>query len=313
MLKQRIITATLLATLVVLAVFELPSTYFSLLIAVVVLIGANEWLNLTKVTDIKKRILFFASLIGAMLFIHLWTYLLEALSPLMDYLAERFKFVLEDIRKQSGLLEWLMLPAILFWVIAMLSIRNSPEGVLKLELSPFKQAVIGWFVLLMGWMALSRLHAFYGAGTTIYFLALIWVADIAAYFTGKKWGKNKLSPDISPGKTIEGMYGALGASVVYSLIVLITVSAMTGNGLNEKLAIMSIADFVLLSVLSVLISIYGDLFFSAVKRRADVKDSGSLLPGHGGILDRIDSLLAAAPLFYAGFTLKGFELEMLFQ
>lgn len=312
MLKQRIITATLLATLVVLAVFELSNTYFSLLIALVILLGANEWLNLTKVTDTKKRILFFCLLIGSMLFIHFWTYFLEALSPLMDYLAEKYKFVLEDIRKQSGLLEWLMLPAILFWVIVMLAIRNSPEDALKLELSSFKEAAIGWFILLMSWMALSRLHSFYGAGTTIYFLVLIWVADIAAFFTGKKWGKNKLSPDISPGKTIEGMYGALGASVIYSLVILITVGAMSG-GLGEKLTIMSIADFVLLSVLSVLISIYGDLFFSAVKRRAGVKDSGSLLPGHGGILDRIDSLIAAAPLFYAGFTLKGFELELLFS
>jgi phosphatidate cytidylyltransferase len=313
MLKQRIITATLLATFVVLAVFELPNIYFSLLIALIILIGANEWLNLTLVTDTKKRILFFTLLISSMLFIHLWTYFLEALAPLMDYLAEKFKFVLEDIRKQSGLIDWLMLPAILFWIITMLSIRNSPEGVLKLELSPFKQAAIGWFILLMSWMALSRLHSFYGAGTTMYFLVLIWVADIAAFFTGKKWGKNKLSPEISPGKTIEGMYGALGASIVYSLVVLITVGAMTGNGLGEKLAIVSIADFTLLSVLSVLISIYGDLFFSTVKRRAGVKDSGSLLPGHGGVLDRIDSLIAAAPLFYAGFTLKGFELEMLFQ
>ena len=313
MLKQRIITATLLATFVVLAVFELPNDYFSLLIALIILVGAHEWLNLTGVTDKKKRALFFVALIGSMLFIHFWTYLLEIAAGTLDFLAEKYKFVLEDVRKQSGLLEWLMLPAIIFWVIAMLSIRNSPEGVLKLELSPFKQAAIGWFILLMSWMALSRLHSFYGAGTTMYFLVLIWVADIAAFFTGKKWGKNKLSPEISPGKTVEGMYGALGASIVYALAVLITVSAMTGNGLGEKLAIMSIADFTLLSVLSVLISIYGDLFFSAVKRRAGVKDSGSLLPGHGGILDRIDSLIAAAPLFYAGFTLKGFELEMLFQ
>jgi phosphatidate cytidylyltransferase len=313
MLKQRIITATLLATLVVLAVFELSNTYFSLLIAIIILIGANEWLNLTKVIDIKKRLLFFSLLIFSMLFIYFWTYFLEAISPLMDFLAEKFKFILDDIRKQSGVLEWLMLPAIIFWVIAMLAIRNSPEGVLQLKISPFKEAAIGWFILLMSWMALSRLHSFYGAGTTIYFLALIWVADIAAFFTGKKWGKNKLSPEISPGKTIEGMYGALASSVIYSLVILITVSVMTGNGLSEKLAIMSIADFVLLSVLSVLISIYGDLFFSAVKRRAGVKDSGSLLPGHGGVLDRIDSLIAAAPLFYAGFTLKGFELELLFS
>ncbi len=295
MLKQRIITATLLATLVVLAVFELPSTYFSLLIAVIVLIGANEWLNLTKVTNFKMRGVFFVSLIGAMLFIHLWTYLLEAMAPLMDYLAEKFKFVMEDIRNQSGLLEWLALPAVFFWVLTMMVIRNSPEGVLQLELSPFKQAFIGWFVLLMSWMFLSRLRAFFGSEMTLYFLLLIWVADIAAFFVGKKWGKTKLSPEISPGKTVEGMYGALGSAIVCGIALSLI------DGFEQP---MIIADFILLSVLTVLISVYGDLFFSVVKRRAGVKDSGSLLPGHGGILDRIDSLCAAIPLFYAGIYLE---------
>ncbi|MSR16891.1 MAG: phosphatidate cytidylyltransferase [Methylococcaceae bacterium] len=295
MLKQRIITATLLATLVVLAVFELPSTYFSLLIAVIVLIGANEWLNITKVTNFKMRGVFFVSLIGAMLFIHLWTYLLEAMAPLMDYLAEKFKFVMEDIRNQSGILEWLALPAVFFWVLTMMVIRNSPAGVLQLELSPFKQAFIGWFVLLMSWMFLSRLRTFFGSEMTMYFLLLIWVADIAAFFVGKTWGKIKLSPEISPGKTIEGMYGALGSSVICAGILVLIMQ------FQEP---MIIADFILLSVLTVLISVYGDLFFSVVKRRADVKDSGSLLPGHGGILDRIDSLCAAIPLFYAGIYLE---------
>ena len=295
MLKQRIITATLLATLVVLAVFELPSTYFSLLIAVIVLIGANEWLNLTKVTNFKMRGVFFVSLIGAMLFIHLWTYLLEAMAPLMDYLAEKFKFVMEDIRNQSGLLEWLALPAVFFWVLTMMVIRNSPEGVLELELSPFKQAFIGWFVLLMSWMFLSRLRAFFGSEMTMYFLLLIWVADIAAFFVGKKWGKTKLSPEISPGKTVEGMYGALGSAIVCGIALSLI------DGFEQP---MIIADFILLSVLTVLISVYGDLFFSVVKRRAGAKDSGSLLPGHGGILDRIDSLCAAIPLFYAGIYLE---------
>ncbi len=295
MLKQRIITATLLATLVVLAVFELSSSYFSLLIAFIVLVGANEWLNLTKVTNFKIRGVFFVSLIGAMLFIHLWTYLLEALAPLMDYLAEKFKFVMEDIRNQSGLLEWLALPAVVFWVLTMTIIRNAPAEVLKLELSPFKQALIGWFVLLMSWMFLSRLRAFFGSEMTLYFLILIWAADVAAYFVGKKWGKTKLSPEISPGKTVEGMYGALGSAVICAGVLVLIMQ------FQEP---MIIADFILLSILTVLISIYGDLFFSVVKRRADAKDSGSLLPGHGGILDRIDSIVAAIPLFYAGIYLE---------
>ncbi|HCT99080.1 MAG TPA: phosphatidate cytidylyltransferase, partial [Methylococcaceae bacterium] len=210
MLKQRIITATLLATLVVLAVFELPSMYFSLVIALITLLGANEWLNLTNVTSPLRRGFFFAALIGAMLFIHSWTYLLEAAAHLLDYLAEKYKFQMDDIRNQSGLLEWLALPAVLFWILTMMVIRNSPQGALSLELSVCKQGFIGWFVLLMSWMFLSRLRTFFGEEMTLYFLALIWVADIAAFFVGKKWGTVKLSPEISPGKTVQGMYGALG-------------------------------------------------------------------------------------------------------
>ncbi|MDD5125790.1 phosphatidate cytidylyltransferase, partial [Methylovulum sp.] len=119
---------------------------------------------------------------------------------------------------------------------------------------------------------------------------LIWTADVAAYFVGKKFGTVKLSPDISPGKTVQGMYGALISGAVCGVIL----------SLIFKFPMMIASDFVLLSALTVLVSIYGDLFFSVVKRQRGVKDSGSLLPGHGGILDRIDSVVAAAPFFYAG-------------
>lgn len=299
MLKQRIITATLLATLMVLAVFQLPPYYFSLLIAIVMLFGAYEWLNLTHVTDFKKRLVFFSALIFMMLFIHAWTYFLEALAHLLDYLAEKYKFVLEDIRYQSGLLEWFAIPAVLFWIIAMLVIRNAPHDLLSRKFSPFKTALVGWFIFLMTWFFLSRLRILYGSEMVFYFFMLIWVADIAAFIVGKKWGTIQLAPDISPGKTVQGMYAALGSAVVCAL----TLSLIMGFK-NP----MVVADFTLLSILTVLTSIYGDLFFSVIKRRAGVKDSGSLLPGHGGVLDRIDSLCAAIPLFYAGIYLEAYGL-----
>lgn len=144
-------------------------------------------------------------------------------------------------------------------------------------------------MLLSAWMFLSRLRALYGSEMTMYFLILIWIADIAAYFTGKKWGTIKLSPEISPGKTVAGLYGAL----VSGLICAVVLSLIYG------FQIMIAADFVVLSTLTVLISIYGDLFVSVVKRQCGAKDSGTLLPGHGGVLDRIDSLIAAIPFFYA--------------
>lgn len=296
MLKQRIITAIILATVVISAVLMLPSDYFSLLIAMIVLIGAWEWLSLINVTSPVKRGVFIGTLVFAMLFLHLWTYILEALVPVMDYLAETFKFQMEDIRKQSGILEWLVIPAVLFWVLAMLLIRKAPAELLTITIRPRYQALIGWGVLLASWMFLSRLRTFYGAELSLYLLVLIWAADIAAYFSGKRWGKTKLSPDISPGKTVEGMYGALTSAAVCALVLCIALSVAYG----KPVTIMVASDLVLLSVITVLVSIYGDLFFSLAKRRVGVKDSGTILPGHGGVLDRIDSLIAATPVFYAG-------------
>ncbi len=296
MLKQRIITAAILATMIVSAVFMLPSDYFSLLIATIVLIGAWEWLNLIDITSPAKRGLFLGTLIFAMLFIHLWTYILEALVPTFDYLAEKYKFQMEDIRKQSGLLEWLIIPAVLFWLLVMLLIRKAPLELLGLQLRLRYKALIGWGVLLASWMFLSRLRAFYGSEMTLYLLLLIWAADIAAYFSGKKWGKTKLAPDISPGKTVEGVYGALVSAAVCAIILCIALSIVYGKPVTFMVA----GDLILLSIITVQISVYGDLFFSLVKRQRGVKDSGNLLPGHGGVLDRIDSLIAAAPIFYAG-------------
>ena len=124
----------------------------------------------------------------------------------------------------------------------------------------------------------------------MYFFVLIWSADIAAYFAGKKFGKTKLAIEISPGKTLEGLYGALVSAVVVGLCFT----------LSFGFSVMSISDFLMLSVITVLVSVYGDLFFSAAKRIRGVKDSGTILPGHGGLLDRLDSVIAAIPVFYAG-------------
>ncbi|MGR8978804.1 MAG: phosphatidate cytidylyltransferase [Gammaproteobacteria bacterium] len=289
MLLQRIITAIILATVTALAVFLLPIDYFSLVLGAIALLGAWEWLNLIGVDSGAKRGLFFVGLIVPMLGIHFWPQFLQVLFILI----EKLNLGLPDIRYYSGVLEWLVIPPILFWILAMILIRNLPSTLLKLEMRLRYKALIGWFVLLAAWMFLSRLRTLYGAEITMYLFVLIWAADIAAYFTGKKWGKTRLAPEISPGKTVEGMYGAIASAVVCGIGLDLIFKVY-----NSKLII--VADFIILSVLTVLLSIYGDLFFSLVKRRRGVKDSGALLPGHGGILDRIDSLIAAIPFFYAG-------------
>lgn len=282
MLLQRIITASILVPLVVLAVLKLPAEYFSLLMALITLLAAWEWTNLAGIQSILKRGLFLLGLIVPMLGIHFWTQLLEIIAQAIQ--------MSTDVREYSGALEWLVIPPVLFWVLVMIILRNAPTGVLKLELKTSYKGLMGWFVLLAAWMFLTRLRAFYGAEMALYFLVLIWAADILAYFVGKKYGKTKLAVEISPGKTVAGMVGALAAGAVCALVLSLI------YGFNPLVA----SDFVLLSVLTVLISIYGDLFFSVAKRLRGVKDSGTLLPGHGGILDRIDSIIAAAPFFYAG-------------
>jgi len=281
MLIQRIITASILAALISLAVFKLPTDYFSLLIGLITLVAAWEWSNLAGITSWFKRVLFLLILILPMLGIYFWTQFLELVAQATDW---------TDVRDYSGALEWLVIPPVLFWIVVMILIRNTPLGLLNLKLRIRYKVLTGWFVLLAAWMFLCRLRVFYGTEMTMYFLILIWAADISAYFVGKKWGTTKLAPDISPGKTIAGMYGALIAGMVCAVVL----------SLIYGFQFMIASDFVLLSILTVLISIYGDLFFSVVKRQRGVKDSGSLLPGHGGILDRIDSLIAAAPFFYAG-------------
>ena len=281
MLLQRIITASILATLVALAVFKLSLELFSLVLGLIVILGAWEWGKLVGINSLFKRGLLLLALILPMMAIQFWPQILELIAQAVDW---------TDVRNYSGILEWFVIPPVLFWILVMLLIRNAPTGVLKLEMKTIYKALIGWFVLLSAWMFLSRLRVFYGSEMTMYLLLLIWTADVSAYFTGKKFGKTKLSPDISPGKTVEGMYGALIASILCAVIL----------SLIYGFTFIIASDFVLLSALTVLISIYGDLFFSVVKRQRGVKDSGSLLPGHGGILDRVDSLTAAAPFFYAG-------------
>jgi phosphatidate cytidylyltransferase len=284
MLLQRIITALILVPLVVLAVFQLHPQYFSLLLGLVTLLAAWEWTNLIGINSSFKRSLFLVLLILPMLWVHFWTQFLELTAQVLDW---------PDVRNYSGALEWLVIAPVLFWILVMILIRNAPQGLLKLEMKTGYKALIGWLVLFAAWMFLSRLRAFYDAELTLYFLILIWAADITAYFAGKKFGKTQLAPEISPGKTVQGMYGALIAGGVCAIVL----------SLIYDFPWMVASDFAILSILTVLVSIYGDLFFSVVKRQRGVKDTGSILPGHGGILDRIDSLIAAIPFFYAGIIL----------
>ena len=296
MLIQRIITAAVLVVIAILAVLELPAIYFSLFIALITLAAAWEWLELTSVDSLFKKIQFLLLLILPMLGVTYWTVFLEMLAEILEW---------PEIKNYSDALEWLVIAPVLFWILMMTLIRQSAPELLKMQIKPGLQSFMGWLALISAWMFLSKLRAFYGTGMVMYFLVLIWLADVSAYFTGKKWGKDQLSPEISPGKTVQGMYGALASAVLAGIGLRVYYGMAAFDQEGAELVVLMAVDLILLSVLTVLISIYGDLFFSLIKRRKGVKDSGKLLPGHGGILDRVDSVIAAAPFFYAGIVLIG--------
>lgn len=181
---------------------------------------------------------------------------------------------------------WFYLPAAGFWLIvaplwmkSRWALPKSPAGL-----------AIGALLLLPTWLALVQLRQA-GPFTLLGLLAMIWLADIAAYFSGRAFGKNKLAPSISPGKTWEGAIG--GGVAVLALGLWLATTSVTM--LSEK----SVTNFVLLALVLVVltaISIVGDLFESLLKRQAGLKDSSNVLPGHGGVLDRIDSQISTLPL-----------------
>lgn len=296
MLVQRILTALVLASAVVLAIFQLSAINFSLFIAVITLAAAWEWLTLVGADKILTRILFLVGLILPMLGVTYWTVFLEVLSEALEW---------PEVKDYSDALEWLVIVPVFFWILTMILIRKASPQLLAMEFSPRFKKFVGWLVLLSAWMFLSKLRAYYGPEMILYFLLLIWVADISAYFVGKKWGKDKLAPEVSPGKTVQGMYGALGSAILCAIGLRLYYGLSALQSDEPQLAVLMSIDMIMLSVLTVLISIYGDLFFSLVKRQKGVKDSGTMLPGHGGILDRVDSVIAAAPFFYAGIVLIG--------
>ena len=154
----------------------------------------------------------------------------------------------------------------------------------------------GGFIFLFAWCALLWMRLEQGAAMTIALLVVVWSADTFAYLAGRRFGKRKLAPSISPGKTIEGLAGGLaGAGLLAFLAAIYALDLSAPQTLIWLLA----------SLVAALFSVVGDLFESRLKRRAGVKDSGGLLPGHGGVLDRIDGLLAAAPVFATVWRLAG--------
>lgn len=265
MLKLRVLTALILIPLVLAGIFLLPTDYFSLIVAAILVIASLEWAHIAHINSNIIRILF-----ALVIF-------------LLTYLPDIYHIALQNI----------ILPVSVIWLFVAAWLHMDPVSkIRKLAQQPYWipfNLLVGAFYLVPAAFALSYLHQVtsYGPAFILFCLLLVWTADIAAYLSGRRWGRRKLAPLISPGKTWEGVYGALVAGAVLSMLG----SLLLGYRGQQFIWVS------LCGVLTIIMSVYGDLFESVFKRAGDVKDSSHLLPGHGGVLDRIDSLLVAAPVF----------------
>ncbi|MDP5135915.1 phosphatidate cytidylyltransferase [Rheinheimera baltica] len=276
MFKQRVITALILAPLALLAVFYLPLAGFALFISGAFLLGAWEWSGLCSLANNAMRAVYVG--VTAVIFgVLYWQLPAQVLWPL----------------EHNVLLSSLLLAGVCWWILAVVLVLTYPRSQTFWAKSDWGKALMGWLTLIPAWAAILFIRStdytsstFTGAWLIFCLLALVWAADIGGYIVGKPFGKRKLLPRVSPGKTVEGMLGGL-----VLVAVVVTVVAKL-QGWPAQLWVWYVSAFFL-----TILSVFGDLTESMFKRVAGKKDSGAFLPGHGGILDRIDSLTATAPLF----------------
>lgn len=279
MLKQRVITAIILTVFLLGMLFELPAHYFPFFLGAVVLVGAWEWSNLSSFGEVWQRLIFAFLVAITLVALSCWIGLCSPLEPTLDV----------------SLIKQLLMAACVWWAIALLLVQGFPSSAI-LWGSPFIRLVMGLLVLVPTWLALVYVcFQPHGAWLVVMIMGIVAAADTGGYFTGRRFGKHKLAAAVSPGKTLEGFAGGLFCNVLLA----IAVAYFTGSNIWLLLAIV---------VPTSLFSVLGDLLESMVKRHAGVKDSGTILPGHGGILDRVDSITAAAPVFALALIASGWNL-----
>jgi phosphatidate cytidylyltransferase len=274
MLRQRVITALLLAPLAILLILLLPTSVFACLLAAAFLAATWEWSRLAGMTSrVARGVLLGFALLA---FIVLWV-----------------------LRSSSWLWPALIVAGVAWWVLVCVWLRHFAFAAAPTSENRNLKLLAGAFVVFPAWVAAVDIHGSPSHGHAWTFLAmlLVWAADTGAYFAGSWFGKGKrkLAPQISPGKTWVGVYGAFATSS------LVAAAAGWLLGVHD----LRLLGLIVVTIVTVAASIIGDLLESLMKRHANVKDSGALFPGHGGLLDRLDSVFAALPVFALGKLLLG--------
>jgi phosphatidate cytidylyltransferase len=269
MTKTRVLAALVMAPLAILAILLLPTPWMALLAAAVFLGGLWEWLRLSGLEDTLARTI--------LLVLNL---LLMVAMVWASRTAHGGSLVLFQLASMLG---------VAWWLLAALWLRAYDFGAGHDGGGRVAKLAAGTFAIVPAWSALVAIHAQRPNGHLWLFvaLAIVWAADTGAYFAGRTFGKRKLSPRISPNKTVEGLVGG----GIGGILVGVAGGVLAGTPW-QHLPVVALA-----ALLVVLAAVVGDLFESLLKRHAGVKDSGDLIPGHGGLLDRMDSVLAALPVF----------------
>ena len=271
MLRQRVVTALILLPLILGPIIWFPTPWLFVFLSLVGLIAAWEWTALMGLASVTARCAYLA---------------LVALLLAAAWFAGTY-----------GLGVWVVLSGAIWWGNAVSLIAGYPVNFRLKPPGAVAMSVYGLLMLVPALLGLAMLHGAGNGVLRIFFLfELVWMADIGAYFAGRRYGRRKLAIDVSPGKSVEG---AIGGFIAAMLVAAVSAPWVFGFGRFDWLPLL------LLCALVVGASIIGDLTESLFKRHRGVKDSGTLLPGHGGVLDRVDSLLAAAPVLALGLALIG--------
>ncbi|MDX7991919.1 phosphatidate cytidylyltransferase [Xenorhabdus littoralis] len=287
MLKYRLLTTLILIPLVVAALFFLPPSGFGLVVIAVSALAAWEWGQFAGLLTQAKRIMLAAAFAVGLL--------------VLQYSLSDFSHLIE--KPQVVYLLW---AGMLWWVAAILLVVTYPASASLWKSSVVLRLLFGVLTIVpfyCGMMVLRTQgyenNTYDGAWWLLYVMLLVWAADSGAYIFGRTMGKHKMAPKVSPGKTLEGLVGGLLTAALISWLF----------GKFAPVPVMP-EHLLLISTVVVIASVFGDLTESMFKRESGVKDSSQLIPGHGGVMDRVDSLTAAIPVF-AGLVLlisSGFTL-----